>query len=206
MKPGFVYLWYDKKRKKFYLGSHSGLPNDGYTGSNHRFQSAQKNRPETFKRRILEFYDNITSKELLKKEQNWLNLIQPNELTIKYYNEKKLATGGNIVSFLSEEKRKEHSVKSGLASKKYWNNITPEEYNLRKKNAFGGNNFDRDYLIQRNKSLCSKTAIVKYPNGSEEMIKNISEFCNLNNLNYQNFKTVLRGKRKSCNGFTGKYL
>lgn len=206
MKPGFVYLWYDKKRKKFYLGSHSGLSNDGYTGSNHRFQSAQKNRPETFKRKILEYYDNIAPKELLKREQNWLNLIHPSELTVKYYNEKKLATGGNIVSFLSEEKKKEHSLKSGLASKKYWNNITPEEYELRKKNAFGGNNFNRNYLIQRNKLLCSKTAIVKHPNGSQEMIKNIAEFCNLNNLNYQNFKTVLRGKRKSCSGFTGKYL
>lgn len=206
MKSGFVYLWYDKKRKKFYLGSHLGLPTDGYTGSNRRFKSAHKSRPESFKRRILEHFDSITSKELLEKEQKWLNLIKPQQLSSKYYNEKKVAAGGDIISFLSEDKKKKHSLKFGLASKKYWENITPEDYDLRKKKAFGGNDFNREYLTQRNKELCSKSAIIKSPNGVEEVIKNISEFCTINNLNYQNFKTVLRGKRKSCNGFTGKYL
>lgn len=146
MKSGFVYLWYDKKRKKFYLGSHLGLPTDGYTGSNRRFKSAYKSRPESFKRRILEYFDSITSKELLEKEQKWLNLIKPQHLSSKYYNEKKVAAGGDIISFLSEDKKKKHSLKCGLASKKYWENITPEDYDLRKKNAFGGNDFNRDYL------------------------------------------------------------
>jgi len=158
MKSGFVYLWYDKKRKKFYLGSHLGLPTDGYTGSNRRFKSAQKSRPESFKRRILEYFDSITSKELLEKEQNWLNLIKPHHLSSKYYNEKKVAAGGDIISFLSEDKKKKHSLKCGLASKKYWNNITPEEYELRKKNAFGGNDFNRDYL--QSKTYRNKMSLI----------------------------------------------
>jgi hypothetical protein len=153
-----VYLWYDKKRKKFYLGSHLGLPTDGYTGSNRRFKSAQKSRPESFKRRILEYFDSITSKELLEKEQNWLNLIKPHHLSSKYYNEKKVAAGGDIISFLSEDKKKKHSLKCGLASKKYWNNITPEEYELRKKNAFGGNDFNRDYL--QSKTYRNKMSLI----------------------------------------------
>lgn len=207
MKSGFVYLWYDKKRKKFYLGSHLGLPTDGYTGSNRRFKSAHRSRPESFKRRILEHFDSISSKELREKEQNWLNLIHPSELTVKYYNEKKLATGGDIVSFLSEEKKKEHSLKSGLASKKYWNNITPEDYDLRKKNAFGGNDFNRDYLTQRNKKLCSKKALVEFPDGTEKIVINIAEFCRIKNLNYSNFKQILQRKSKKTKiGYTGYYL
>jgi hypothetical protein len=207
MKFGFIYLWYDTKRKKYYLGSHLGLQTDGYIGSNRRFQSAYKSRPQSFKRRILESHQKITSKELLKREQLWLDLIKPEELTIRYYNEKKVAAGGNIVGYLSEEKQKEHAEKSRLASRKYWDNITLDEYVKRQKNAFGGNNFDRSYMKQRQHDLLAKKAKVIYPDGSTQIIENISDFCKENKLNYGNFKTMLRGEKyKSCGGFKGKYL
>jgi hypothetical protein len=146
MRFGFVYLWYDKKRKKFYLGSHLGLPEDGYVGSNHRLKCAYKSRPETFKRRILESHINITPKQLLQREQLWLDLIQTNELSVRYYNEKKVAAGGNIVGNLPKEKKKQHAIKSGIASKKYWDNISSNEMEKRKQTAFGGNTFDRSYM------------------------------------------------------------
>lgn len=205
---GFVYLWYDKKRKKFYLGSHIGSLNDGYVGSNYRLKCAYKNRPDTFKRRILEKHTNINSKQLLQREQFWLNLIKPEELSVRYYNEKKFATGGNIVGMLSEEKKENHRKMSGIAARKYWDNITEEEYKKRKENAFGGNKFDRSYMSERNKELCSRTAIICHPNGEKEKVLNISEFCRIHNINYGNMKTVLRGngKQKSCKGFTGYYI
>jgi hypothetical protein len=207
MKFGFVYLWYDTKHKKFYLGSHLGLPSDGYTGSNRLFQSKYKSRPDSFKRKILESHDNISSKELLEREQFWLNLIKPEELTIRYYNEKKVAAGGDIISNLSEEKRRQHAEKSGIASRKYWDNITPEDYENRRKTAFGGNNFDRSYMKERNDKLLAKEAKVTFPTGEEKVIRNIGNFCRENNLNYGNFKTMLRGGRqKSCKGFKGSYL
>jgi hypothetical protein len=206
MKFGFVYLWYDTKHKKFYLGSHLGLPSDGYIGSNHRFQCAYKSRPETFKRRILESHEKITSKELIQKEQKWLNLIKPEELSNRYYNEKNVAAGGNIVGLLSEDRKKEHARKSGLASNKFWNNISAEEYEKRKINAFGGNTFSREYLKERNKKLCAKNAKIIYPNGKEEFIKNIAEFCRKNNLNYGSVKGLLKGRTKTHKGFTGTYL
>jgi hypothetical protein len=94
MKFGFIYLWYDTVRKKYYLGSHLGQPNDGYSGSNKRFKCAIKSRPDTFKRRILESHESISSKELLKREQVWLDMIKPEhlgktpfELGYKYENE-----------------------------------------------------------------------------------------------------------------------
>lgn len=83
-RQGFVYLWKDTKRNKFYLGSHLGFLDDGYTGSNNRFKSAFKSRPHTFRRRILEIHPEITSKELLKKEEAWLQLIKKEELAAKY--------------------------------------------------------------------------------------------------------------------------
>jgi hypothetical protein len=208
MRFGFIYLWHDRTKKKYYLGSHLGLPNDGYVGSNNHLLKAYRKRPDSFKRRILESHVNINSKDLLYREQLWLDLIKPEELQKKYYNQKKVAAGGDIISFLTEEQKRQHSKKSGLASKKFWDNITKEELNKRKINAFGGNKFSRDYLRERNKINCSKQALVKFPNGIEKIIKNIAEFCRENNLNYGNFKTVLRGngKHKSCRGFKGKYL
>jgi hypothetical protein len=207
MKFGFVYLWYDIKNKKFYLGSHLGQPTDGYTGSNRRFQSAIKSRPDSFKRRILESYEKITSKELLKREEYWLKMIKPEELTVRYYNEKTVASGGDIISGLTEEKKKQHSEKSRAASRKYWDNITSEDYQNRRKTAFGGNKFDRSYMKERQSNLFSKQAVIIFPNGEQKIIKNIADFCKENNLNYGNFKTMLRGEKyKSCAGFKGHYL
>ena len=206
MRFGFVYLWYDKKQKKFYLGSHLGLPEDGYVGSNHRLKCAYKSRPETFKRRILESHINITPKQLLQREQLWLDLIQTNELSVRYYNEKKVAAGGNIVGNLPKEKKKQHAIKSGIASKKYWDNISSNEMEKRKQTAFGGNTFSRDYLKTRNKELCSRKALIQFSDGTEKLVLNIAEFCSNNKLNYGNMKTMLRGERKSCGGFKGYYL
>ena len=207
-KPGFIYIWYDKKRKKYYLGSHLGLPGDGYTGSNLRFQTAYKSRPETFKRRILESHSFITPKELLQREQAWLDMIDPEELNNRYYNEKKLATGGNIYQYLSEEKKKEHAIKTGESSKRYWNSLSEEQKKDRTKNAFGGNKFDRSYMKKRQHDLLSKEAEIVCPDGQKKIIKNISDFCKQNGLNPGNFKSMLRGdpRRKVCGGFTGRYL
>lgn len=206
MKFGFVYLWYDTKHKKFYLGSHLGTLDDGYTGSNRLFKSKYKSRPNSFKRRILESHNNISSKSLLEREQIWLNLIKPQELCTKYYNEKNVASGGDIISNLSPEKKEQHRIKSGIASKKFWNNITPQQMEKRKQNAFGGNKFDREYLKLRNKELSSRKALIKFPDGTEKIITNIAEFCSNNELNYGNMKTMLRGGRKSCCGIKGYYL
>jgi hypothetical protein len=207
MKFGFIYIWYDTIRKKYYIGSHLGTFDDGYTGSNRRFQCAYKSRPETFRRRILESHTKITSRELLKREELWLNKIRPEELTVRYYNEKRVASGGNIVGNLSEEKKKQHAIKSGLASKKYWNNITPEELEKRRKCAFGGNNFDRSYMKKRQDELLSKRAKIITPGGEELIIRNIRDFCFENGINYGNFKTMLRGEKyKTCGGYRGRYL
>jgi hypothetical protein len=84
MKYGFVYIWYDRKRKMFYIGCHWGTEDDGYICSSNRMRDAYRRRPQDFKRRILKRVDDRTS--LLEREHDWLKLISESELGTKYYN------------------------------------------------------------------------------------------------------------------------
>lgn len=93
---GFVYLWHDTHRNKFYLGSHRGSMDDGYICSNIIFNRVYRKRQDKCKRRILQTTLNEDIKSLHILEQNWLNLIKDEELCgIKYYNMKKTASGGS---------------------------------------------------------------------------------------------------------------
>lgn len=100
---GFVYIWRDRKRNWYYIGSHVGDENDGYKGSGcGHYQNAMRFRSSDFKRRILErIY--VTDGVILKqREQYWLDMIKDDELhttenrkngTTRYYNVKRKATG-----------------------------------------------------------------------------------------------------------------
>jgi hypothetical protein len=84
-KYGFVYIWYDKKRKMFYIGSHWGTEDDGYICSSNRMREAYRRRPNDFKRRIVSrIYCNRLN--LLEEEHKWLQLIPLIDLGKKYYN------------------------------------------------------------------------------------------------------------------------
>ena len=84
-KYGFVYIWYDRKRKMYYIGSHWGHENDGYICSSNRMRNVYKRRPEDFKRRIIiRIY--TSRSDLLVYEGRWLSFIQKEELSKKYYN------------------------------------------------------------------------------------------------------------------------
>jgi hypothetical protein len=86
-KYGFIYLWYDKKRKMYYIGCHWGTENDGYVCSSNRMRDAFRRRPDDFKRRIIQ--KNIEKTYLLDEEYKWLQLITDDELGVKYYNLRK---------------------------------------------------------------------------------------------------------------------
>ena len=84
-KYGFVYIWYDRKHKRFYIGCHWGTEDDGYICSSPWMKKAYKYRPEDFKRKILTLvYTNKT--DLLDEEYKWLCKIKKEELGKKYYN------------------------------------------------------------------------------------------------------------------------
>lgn len=84
-KYGFVYIWYNIKNKKYYIGCHWGNENDGYICSSVRMNRSYKKYPENFKRKIISrVYTN--RKDLFEEENKWLSKIKPEELGKKYYN------------------------------------------------------------------------------------------------------------------------
>jgi hypothetical protein len=101
-KYGFVYIWYDRKHKRYYIGSHWGTENDGYICSSTWMRNAYKYRKEDFKRRII---TKVTSSkaDLLRKEYEYLSLIKEEELGKKYYN---MTNHLNGHWFTEEEKAK----------------------------------------------------------------------------------------------------
>lgn len=87
-KYGFVYIWYDRKRKMYYIGCHWGSVNDGYICSSNRMRDAYRRRPQDFKRKILK--TNISIREqIFEEEHKWFSLIKDEELGKKYYNLRK---------------------------------------------------------------------------------------------------------------------
>jgi hypothetical protein len=88
---GFVYIWYDRKRKMFYIGSHWGSTADRYICSSQRMSQAYKRRPENFKRRIVSRVSS-SRHDLLMEEQRWLYMIPEQQLGKKYYNLRTMTT------------------------------------------------------------------------------------------------------------------
>ena len=108
MKYGFIYIWFDKNRKMFYVGCHWGTEDDGYVCSSNRMRDAYRRRPQDFKRRILK--TNLGKDVLILEEYKWLKLIKQEELGKKYYNYKNClfpnAIGVNIGKKCSSETKK----------------------------------------------------------------------------------------------------
>lgn len=82
---GFIYIWFDKKHKRFYIGSHWGSEDDGYICSSTWMRNAYKRRPEDFRRRIVKRVDSNRN-ALLIEEHRWLQMIGDRELGKKFYN------------------------------------------------------------------------------------------------------------------------
>jgi hypothetical protein len=83
-KYGFVYIWYDRKHKRYYVGCHWGTIDDGYICSSNWMRDAYKRRPQDFKRRILK--TNLTREGMYLEEQRYLDMQKPEEKKIRYYN------------------------------------------------------------------------------------------------------------------------
>jgi hypothetical protein len=86
MKYGFVYIWYDKKHKRYYVGCRWGTIDDGYVCSSRWMNTSYKRRPHDFKRRILSYvYTNRS--DLHEEEYRWLSMMKSEELHgPRYYN------------------------------------------------------------------------------------------------------------------------
>jgi hypothetical protein len=112
---GFVYIWYDCKHKRYYLGSHWGIEDDGYICSSTNMRNNYRNRPQDFKRRIL---TRITTNriELFKEEQRWLDMIRSYDLGRKYYNLNSTAKGFGWMGDEATKQIKEKLSKSMMGN------------------------------------------------------------------------------------------
>jgi len=83
-KYGFVYIWFDRKHKRYYVGCHWGRTDDSYICSSTWMRNTYRRRPHDFKRRIIE--TNIPRELLFEREYVWLKMIRDEELGARYYN------------------------------------------------------------------------------------------------------------------------
>jgi hypothetical protein len=80
-----VYVWYDRRFKRYYIGCHWGREDDCYICSSTWMRNSYRRRPQDFKRKIISrIYTN--KKDLLKEEYRWLSMIKDEELRTRYYN------------------------------------------------------------------------------------------------------------------------
>lgn len=112
MKEGFIYLWYDRKHKRYYVGCHWGTLDDGYVCSSRWMRQAYKRRPEDFKRRILQ--RGLEKKGLKEHEVKWLSLIKTEELGTRYYNLSKILTGNGWKKGTPRSEETKKRVSEGL--------------------------------------------------------------------------------------------
>jgi len=121
-KTGFIYLWYDRKNRRYYLGSHLGAEDDGYVCSSKWMRQSFKRRPEDFKRRILQ--RNLSKQVLKEEEHKWLKLIKRDELGVRYYNLNNIYTPGLWEKGKARPEETKRKVSEGL-KRTYQNGYTP---------------------------------------------------------------------------------
>lgn len=80
---GFIYIWRDKVRNMYYVGSHDGTPTDGYISSSKWLNAEYRFRPDDFRRKILKFIDLL---EMKKEEYRIISMIKESEYGTKFYN------------------------------------------------------------------------------------------------------------------------
>jgi hypothetical protein len=145
-KYGFVYIWFDRKRKMYYIGSHWGNENDGYICSSKWMRDAYRYRKNDFKRRVIKkVYSN--RKDLLEEEYKFLSLIVENELGKKYYNLSK-HLNGHWTASSDEYKKLSIKEKISIKTKEAMNRPDVRENFLE----------SRKHLPPRSKEAIEKTA------------------------------------------------
>jgi len=117
----FLYIWYDTKNKKYYLGKHKGTPDDSYTHSSTIMESFDKdNIPSYMRRRILAYGTDeemcLLEHECLKnrKEKKW----------DRYYN---LGVGS---PWLDQNGENNPNYRHGLSNDPDWKKQTDKKYHL----------------------------------------------------------------------------
>lgn len=195
-KYGFVYLWYDKKHKRFYIGSHWGSEDDRYVCSSNWMRKSYSRRKQDFKRKILK--TGISNrKELLLEEHRWLSLIKKEELGKRYYNlrntefnhwstdDQKLLTLPEKISLKTKEAMQRPDVRenylNGLQTR---NNTQSEETRQKRSKSLMGKRKGCD----NSKAIAASVAARKGKHLSEAHILKVKETTHFNTINNKKVK------------------
>lgn len=158
-KYGFVYIWYDRKRKMYYIGCHWGTEDDGYICSSNRMRDAYRRRPHDFKRRIIQIIRS-NRMELLSEEYKWLSLIDDKELGKRYYNHSKMHFGHwsslpdreNIIEKIKKNANKVGRIKTPEEREKLSKSLTGRTRSIesrKKQSQFWKGKLQPKYLIDK---------------------------------------------------------
>jgi len=115
---GFVYIWYDKKKKRYYIGSHWGTEDDGYVCSSQWMRNSYKKRPADFKRRLIaRVYSN--REDLLEEEQRWLSMMKDHEMATfnKTKNQKETSRYYNLTKIVQRSWHYNEETRNAVAQK-----------------------------------------------------------------------------------------
>lgn len=167
-KYGFIYIWFDKKHKRYYIGRHWGTENDGYICSSTKMREAHRRRPTDFKRRVVKKI--YTSKEdLVLEEQRWLDMINPIECGEKYYNKSLKSSTPSTRGYkhtaetiekiknsnMGKKRTEETKNKIREANKKQFENHIQREMRSKKSNELWANDKYRQIQIESHKGKSS---------------------------------------------------
>ena len=193
-KYGFIYIWFDRKRKMFYVGSHWGAEDDGYICSSNRMRDAYRRRPQDFRRKIIS--NNVSRDILLEEEYKWLSLIKDDELGNKYYNLRKHKWGHwstdknlrlKVGEKISQRKKgisipKDEKWRKSLSESKKGKKLTPEHAAKCRTNG-------------------AKTYIVCDPENNIFDVFCLKDFAKQIGLRYSYLARVALGYRKQYKGY-----
>ena len=173
MESGFIYLWYDQKHKRYYLGKHWGPEDDGYICSSTWMKNAYRRRPQDFgKRRILE---RITTsrKDLGEAEYRWGLLIKESELGKRYYNLRRPGEDGHW----SEDPDRLLTVSQKIG--KIHKGLPKPKSVVHRSKLSASVKVHYDKIGRKPKRVRKKTWlwIVTSPNGEVFEMKNLKAFC-----------------------------
>lgn len=162
-KYGFVYIWFDRKNKRYYIGCHWGTEDDGYICSSTWMRNSFNRRPQDFKRRIISrVYSNYN--DLLEEEYRWLSFINPKEISPntkvpRYYN-LSLSKNGHWAN--SEEGRlKTLSERISKCTKAAMNRLDVRDKYL--KGLENRNNIPTEETLEKRRQSMIKTMAEKFP-------------------------------------------
>ena len=192
MKYGFVYIWYDKKHKRYYVGCHWGSDTDNYICSSGWMRNSYRRRPDDFKRRILSYvYTNRN--DLHEEEYRWLSMMKPEELHgPRYYNIR-----NHHFSHWSADPETAQRVKEKATGKKLSAETIEKRQNTRMLN--NGYNFTEETKSKMSQSRMGEKNPFHGKSHSEDTKKKLSDINTGKKLSKENVEKRINTRK--ANGF-----